>query len=46
MQEVLKMSMTIEIANKIDLQGFLTELGAYEVAIEGYKVIVRGVKNE
>lgn len=80
------MNMKIETANKIDLQGFLTELGelskrygiviggcgccgspyldymdgntrvtavdlayekgAYEVAIEGYNVIVRGVKNE
>ena len=86
MREVLKMNMKIETANKIDLQGFLTELGelskrygiviggcgccgspyldymdgdtrvtasdlayeqgAYEVAIEGYKVIVRGVNGE
>lgn len=78
------MNMKIETANKIDLQGFLTELtelsnrygiviggcgccgspyldyieetlketatdlsfedGAYEVAIEDYQVIVRGVK--
>lgn len=82
------MNMKIETANKIDLQGFLTELGelskrygieiggcgccgspyldyidenmgeketatdlscehgVYEVAIEGYKVIVRGVNSE
>lgn len=88
MREELKMNMKIETANKINLQGFLTELGelskkygieiggcgccgspyldymgenmneketatdlsydngAYEVAIEGYRVIVRGSENE